>query len=84
VHTFLFKRVYRCEMGSHQIISPVENPIMTSMCDKLLVNLFTSWHRQWALVKRILVRYSTWPPPQLVTVRISQSLSRVPHLGRGS
>lgn len=41
-HTFLFRRVYRCEKGSHQIISPVEKPIITSMCDELLVSSLTS------------------------------------------
>lgn len=47
-------------MGSHQMISPVEKPKTTSMCVELFVTLFTSWHRQWALVKRILVKYSAW------------------------
>jgi hypothetical protein len=60
IHTFLLSRVYRWVMGSHQMISPVEKPMTTSMCVALLVTLFTSWHKQWALVKRILVRYSAW------------------------
>lgn len=42
VHTFLFSRVYRCEIGSHQIISPVENPMITSKCDADFVTMFTS------------------------------------------
>jgi hypothetical protein len=57
-HTFLFSRVYRCVMGSHQMTSPVEKPMTTSICDGLLVSLLTSWHRQCALVNRILVKYS--------------------------
>lgn len=56
--TFLLRRVYRWEMGSHQITSPVEKPMMMSMWPADLVMWFTSWQRQCALVKRILVRYS--------------------------
>jgi len=52
----LFSLVYRCDTGSHQIISPVEYPMITSMCDAVLVMRLTSWQRQWAFVKRILVR----------------------------
>lgn len=51
-------RVYLWLNGSHQIISPVLKPIMTSMCDGLFVIWLTSWHRQCPLVKRILVKYS--------------------------
>jgi hypothetical protein len=42
------------------MISPVEKPIITSICVELLVSLFTSWHKQCALVNNILVRYSAW------------------------
>ncbi len=56
--TFLLRRVYLCETGSHQMISPVEKPMITSMCDELLVSRLTSWHKQCALVNKIFVRYS--------------------------
>lgn len=54
--TFLFIRVYLWEMGSIQMISPVEKPKITSMWDAPLVTVLTSWHRQCAFVKRILVK----------------------------
>lgn len=38
------------------MISPVENPITTSMWDALFVIKFTSWQRQCALVNKIFVR----------------------------
>lgn len=43
-------------MGSHQIISPVENPIITSRWAPVLVTPLTSWHKQCAFVNRILVK----------------------------
>lgn len=42
------------------MISPVENPMITSKWLALLVTEFTSWLRQCALVKRILVKYSAF------------------------
>ena len=54
----MLRRVYRWEIGSHQMISPVEKPMMMSMWEEFLVSWFTSWQRQCALVKRILIRYS--------------------------
>ena len=56
--TFLLSLTYLCEIGSHQIISPVEKPMTTSIWDEVLVILLTSWHKQWALVNKILVKYS--------------------------
>lgn len=54
--TFLFIRVYLCEIGSHQMISPVENPMMTSMWDAPFVTMLASWHKQCAFVNKIFVK----------------------------
>lgn len=43
-------------MGSNQIISPVENPIIRSIWPIDFVTGLISWHRQCPLVKRIFVR----------------------------
>ena len=43
-------------MGSHQMISPVEKPMMISMWEELLVTSFTSWQRQCAFVNKIFIR----------------------------
>lgn len=52
-------RVYFCDIGSYQSMSPVENPIITSRFVALFVNGFTSWHSACPFVNRILVRLST-------------------------
>src|SRR6266516_3840369 len=58
IEPFLLIRAYFCDIGSYQIISPAEEPIITSRCVPLLVNGFTSWHNICAFVKRILARGS--------------------------
>lgn len=45
-------------MGSYHMMSDEEKPSTTSMCVVFLVNWFTSWHRAWALVNNIFVRFS--------------------------
>lgn len=54
----MFSREYFCVVGSHHIMSPVEKPRTRSRCDVDFVTWLTSWHMQWAFVKRILVKYS--------------------------
>lgn len=44
--TFLFSLVYRWDTGSHQIISPVEKPIIMSIWLGLFVTKLTSWLKQ--------------------------------------
>lgn len=54
----MLSREYFCVVGSHHIMSPVEKPRTRSRCDVDFVTWLTSWHIQWAFVKRILVKYS--------------------------
>lgn len=55
---FLLMRAYLLEMGSNQIMSPVEKPMITSRLVVERVRMLTSWQMGWALVKRILERGS--------------------------
>ena len=57
---FLFVREYFWVMGSYQRISEEENPMIMSRWEADFVRGFMSWERQWARVKRILVRFSTY------------------------
>lgn len=52
--TFLLRRAYLLEIGSNQMMSPVEKPMMTSSWLALRVSMLTSWQIGCALVKRIL------------------------------
>src|SRR5436189_4888832 len=52
---FLLIRVYFCCIGSYHMISPAEEPIITSKWLVLFVNSFTSWQSMCAFVKKIFV-----------------------------
>lgn len=63
--------------------SPVEKPMITSMCVALLVTLLTSWHKQCALVKRIFVKYSAYPVRQrfLLEIKINPKGINITFIG---
>ena len=58
--TFLLSRAYFCDMGSYQMMSPVEKPMMMSRWFGPLVIGLTSWHSACAFVNRIFVRCSSY------------------------
>lgn len=68
--TFLFSLAYFWLIGSYQMISPVENPIIKSTWFDALVTGLTSWHKQWPLVKRIFDKGSCYS--QLDATQIKQ------------
>ncbi len=58
--TFLLSRAYFCDMGSYQMMSPVEKPMIMSICVALLVTGFMSWHSGCAFVNKIFVNWSSY------------------------